>query len=53
MWYLKQTATNIWNASKNLVDNRLPAQKLIDSLAECNEEILPTNKLNELAAMTF
>ena len=46
MWLLKKTAENVWNASKNLVDSRSPVEKLIDSIANSNEEILPTNKLN-------
>lgn len=46
MWFLKKTAENVWNASKNLVDNRTEVEKLIDTIANSNEEILPTNKLN-------
>lgn len=34
MWYLKQTAESVWNASKNFIDKRTPAEKLIDLLAE-------------------
>lgn len=53
MWYFKKTAESVWNASKNLIDKRTPVQKLIDSIADCEQEILPTAKLNELSALTY
>lgn len=53
MWF-KNAASTVWNATKNIIsDQRSPARKLIDEVVLSAEEIIPTNKLNELAALTF
>lgn len=53
MWF-KNAASNVWNATKNiLADSRSPAHKLLDEVVLSSEDIIPTNKLNDLAALTF
>ena len=34
MWFssIKETAKNVWNASKQMIDKRSPAEKLIDEI---------------------
>ena len=53
MWF-KQAANSVWNATKNiLTDQRTPAKRLLDEIVDSNAEIIPTNKLNELSALTY
>ena len=53
MWF-KQAANSMWNATKNiLADKRSPGKRLLDEIVQSNEEIIPTNKLNELSALTY
>lgn len=53
MWF-KQAASSVWNATKGmLADQRSPAKKLLDDIVLSNEDVIPTNKLNDLAALTF
>lgn len=38
MWFnIKETAKNMWNASKQMIDKRTPVQKLIDEIADSQE----------------
>ena len=32
MWFIKKTAKDVWNASKNLLDGRTPVQILIEDI---------------------
>ena len=52
MWF-KQAASSMWNATKGLIDNRTPCQKLLDEIVSCPEEVVPTTKLSELANLTY
>ena len=53
MWF-KQAASSVWNATKNiLTDQRSPAKRLLDDIYECQDEIISTAKLNDLASLTF
>jgi hypothetical protein len=53
MWF-KQAASSVWNATKNiLADQRSPARRIVDDIVHSEEEVIPTNKLNELAALTY
>jgi len=53
MWF-KQAASSVWNATKNiLVDSRSSAHRLLDEIVDSDDEIIPTNKLNELSTLTY
>jgi hypothetical protein len=53
MWF-KQAASSVWNATKNILqDSRTPVHRLLDEVVDSEEEIIPTNKLNELSTLTY
>ena len=56
MWFKQaaQAATSVWNKAKTvIVDQRTPGKRILDEIFESQEEIIATNKLTELANLTF
>jgi hypothetical protein len=55
MWFsnLKDTAMNVWNASKQMIDKKSPIERIVDSIANNQDEIIPTKTLNQLADFTY
>lgn len=56
MWFKSaaSAASSVWSVTKSLLgDSRSPAQKLLDDITESEDEIISTNKLNDLSTMTY
>jgi len=54
MQLFKSAAKSVWKVSKNMVvDSRSPARKVLDEIENSKEEIVSTNKLSELASISY